>query len=131
MVSHCPCDGVLPHVETQLSRIHLGWFHDCESSPTMWVISHRRGRFTHVQTRRKHLVSGASTAPQGTHLTVNTQLNTTSQGTTLIVNTQPNAIPLGTALIVNSVNTHIRLQCQGSSHLALQTHKLMLSPLSK
>ena len=71
----------------------------------MWVISHRRGRLAHVQTRRKHLVSGASTASQGTHLTVNTQLNT---------------IPLGTALIVNSVNIHIRLQCQGSSHLALQ-----------
>ena len=86
-------------------RIHMGWFHDCESAPTMWVISHWRGRLTHVQTRRKHLVSGASTAPQGTHLTVNTQLNTT---------------PLGTALIVNSVNIHIRLQCQGSSYLALQ-----------
>ena len=107
MVSHCPCDGVVPHVETQLShvRIQMGWFHDCESAPTMWVISHRRGRLTHVQTRRKHLVSGASTASQGT------QLN---------VNTQPNTIPAGTALTVNSVNTHIRLQCQGSSYRALQ-----------
>ena len=110
----------------------MGWFHDCESAPTMWVISHRRGRLTRVQTRRKHLVSGASTAPQETHhLTVNTQPNTIPQGTHLTVNTQSNTIPLGTALIVNSVNTHIRLQCQGSSYLALQHTQAMLSPLSK